>query len=796
VFFKILKKDIIRKKAMNIILFLFMIISSMLIASSVNMLYTTTTALENFKKVSNTADYMLITYSDPVKGQENDRKLEEWAKSSDKVKSINYDDFLMVTADNITIPSQYGELKDSSMLVLAIMPKEYNLIFNQKDEAFKLEAGEVALPIIIKEKTGIQLDDKIKIKFDGNEKELIVKHFIKDVVFGSAMMGSKRIVINEVDFKEFYDTKNKMALKFWSIIKNEGVTYDGIEKDFNKASIDSEGGFSSSTISLTYIMDLITAAIMIIVSIFLIFISFLILRFTIVFTVEEEYKEIGIMKAIGLKNRGIKSIYMVKYLALSVVGGSIGFIASIPFTSYLLKSISSHIMMKTTLLNYVLSVISVVFIIIITVGFCYMCTRKINKLSAVDAIRQGSTGERFSISRKLKLHRMKHISTPIYLAFSDLICGFKKFIILIITFILGTVIIIIPINVINTLNSNDIISLFGLAKIDFSVGTSNFLEKYKDSSIDVLMKDLNEIEKKAMDKGVDIKLYPEMAFNMKVYVNNTNESKRIYSYQAYDYSTENYTYLSGTAPKLENEIAITTITAEYFGVGLGDTVNCTINEHTHQFIVTGLFQTMMNMGNSVRFSEKHEFNLNECSDVTVFGLINDKNLDKKETIKYLKSQFPELDVKSSEEYLEGFMGSTTGQLGTVKNIILVIVLGINFLITCLLVRMLITKEIPEIAVLKSTGFKDKDIRKWQVARIAIILIVSIILGTLLANLSGGFLTSGIFRIMGATQIKLLIEPLQVFVIYPIIILIVTMVAVLVSLGQVKKTNIWEINNQE
>ena len=49
-FFKILKKDIIRKKAMNIILFLFMIISSMLIASSVNMLYTTTTALENFKK--------------------------------------------------------------------------------------------------------------------------------------------------------------------------------------------------------------------------------------------------------------------------------------------------------------------------------------------------------------------------------------------------------------------------------------------------------------------------------------------------------------------------------------------------------------------------------------------------------------------------------------------------------------------------------------------------------------------------------------------------------------------------
>lgn len=796
VFLKILKKDLKRKKAMNIILFLFMIIASMLIASSVNMLYTTANALDNFKKVSNTADYMLITYSDPVNGQEHDKKLEDWANSSGKVKSISFDDFLMVTADNITIPSKYGELKDTNMLVLATIPKEHNLIFNQKDEAFKLEAGEVALPMLIKESTGIQLGDKIKIKLGDCEKELIIKHYIKEFVFGSAMISSKRIIISDDDFNQFYNTENKMALKFWSIIKNEGVTYDDIEKDFSKTSIKSEGGFSSATISLTYIMDLITAAIMIVVSIFLIFIAFLILRYTIVFTIEEDYKEIGIMKAIGLKNRGIKSVYMVKYFALSLIGSSIGFIASIPFANYLLKSISAHIMMKTTLLNYVLSVVSVLFIIIITVGFCYMCTRKINKLSAIDAIRQGSTGERFSISRKLKLHRMKHISTPIYLAFSDLLCGFKKFIILMITFILGTVINIIPINVINTLSSNDIITLFGMAKTDFIIGTNNPQLKYMDSSIDVLMNDLNKIEQKAMEKGVDIKLFPEIGFNIKVYANNPNEGKSIYSHQAFDYSADNYTYLSGTAPKLENEIAITIITAEYLGVGLGDTVNCTINDHTDRFIVTGLFQTMMNMGNLVRFSENHKFSLKESSGFTVFGLINDKGIDKKETVKSLKSQFTELDIKSSEEYLEGFMGSTTEQLETVKNIILVIVLGINFLITSLLVRMLITKEIPEIAVLKSTGFKDKDIRKWQIARIAIVLIVSVILGTFIANLTGGFLTSGIFRIMGATQIKLLIEPLQVFVIYPITILIVTMVAVLSSLGQVRKTNIWEINNQE
>ena len=769
-----------------------MIIASMLIASSVNMLYTTTTALDEFKKISNVADNIIMTMSD----KENEKKLENWANSSDKVKSISSEDSLVVTADDITIPSQYEKLEDTTTLILSKIPKKYNLIFNQNDESFTLETGEIALPMVIKESTGIQLGDKVKVKLGDYQKEFTLKHYIKDIVFGSGLMSSKRIMLSDNDFNDFFKLENKVPIKFWSVIKNEAASYDDVERDFSKTSIRTVSNFNSDTVSFTYIMDLITAAVMIVVSIFLILISFLILRFTIVFTIEEDYKEIGIMKAIGLKNKGIKSIYMVKYFALALVGGSIGFMTSIPFTGYLMSGISTHIMMKTSLISYILSIVSVVFIILVIIGFCYMCTRKINKFTAIDAIRHGSTGERFSISRKLTLHKMKHLSTPIYLAFSDLICGFKKFIILMITFILGTVIIIIPINIINTLSSNDIITLFGLGKTDFNIGAGSFTVNYLNSSIDNLLEDIQKIEQKMKQEGVEVKLHPELSFSTKIYADNPDESKTIFSSQAYNYSTDNYTYLNGTAPKLENEIAITTVAAEYFKVGLGDTLNCTIGVNNRQFIVTALYQSMNSMGYTVRFTEGNKLNVKDCSGFTVYGEISNKNINKEEAINILKSKFPELKIKDSKEYLDGFMGSTISALGLTKNIILVVVLGVNFLITCLLVRMLITKELPEIAVLKSNGFKNKDIRKWQASRIAIILIISVLIGTLLANLSGGFLTSGIFRMMGATQITLKIEPLQVFVIYPIIILIVTMLAVLTSLGQARKTNIWEINNQE
>jgi putative ABC transport system permease protein len=792
VFFKILKKDLKRKKAMNIILFLFMITASMLVAGSVNMLYTTTNALDEFKKISKVSDNIIMTFSNKA----NNKRFEEWAKSSDKVKSVSSEDIIVVTADDITIPSEYGKFKDRTTLFLSMVPKQYNLVFNQNDEAFKLRSGEIALPLLFKENSGVQLGDKIKIKIGACEKELLVKHFTKDVVYGADMMGSKRIIINDDDFHGFNNDDKRIGIKQWVIFKNDKYTYNDVEKDFSKTSIQDVGMINSDIVTYTYMMDLITAGIMIIVSIFLICISLLILRFTIVFTIEEDYKEIGIMKAIGLKNKSIKSIYMVKYLTLSVIGGSLGLLASIPFADYLLGTIANHIMMTTTVFNYILSIISVIFIILMTIGFCYIFTIKINKLSAIDAIRQGSTGERFSISKKLKLHKMKHISAPLFLAFSDLVSIYKKFIILIITFILGTFIIIVPINIINTLNSDDIITLFGQSKIDFYVGANSFAAKYINKSMDILLKDLDDIEAKAKNNGIDIKLYPEMGFTAKVYADNPDESKSIYSNQAIDYSTDNYTYLSGKGPKLENEVAMTAIAAEYFGVGLGDTITCTINGKTGEFIITGIYQSMINLGYGLRFSEKHSLSINDCSSFPVFGLLKDKNIDKKEAVNSLKSQFPELDVKEGKEYCNDLMGSSINTLRLTKNIILVVVLGVNFLITCLLVRMLLAKEIQEIAVLKSTGFKDRSIRKWQIYRIAIVLIISVMLGTIIANLTCGPLSYGIFKMMGATKIDIVVEPLQVYVIYPIIILIVTMLAVLISIGQVRKTKIWEINNQE
>ena len=73
-----------------------------------------------------------------------------------------------------------------------------------------------------------------------------------------------------------------------------------------------------NAIKQVYILELVKAAVILTMSICIILISMVILRFTINFTMSEEFREIGVMKAIGIKNSIIRILYIIKYLAISV----------------------------------------------------------------------------------------------------------------------------------------------------------------------------------------------------------------------------------------------------------------------------------------------------------------------------------------------------------------------------------------------------------------------------------------------------------------------------------------------
>ena len=83
----------------------------------------------------------------------------------------------------------------------------------------------------------------------------------------------------------------------------------------------------------------------------LILIALLVRRFTRVFTLEEDYREIGIMKATGFRDFQIKKIYLAKYLALVTSGSLIGLLVSIPVSKAMIKSVSINLIMEDSKAN-------------------------------------------------------------------------------------------------------------------------------------------------------------------------------------------------------------------------------------------------------------------------------------------------------------------------------------------------------------------------------------------------------------------------------------------------------------
>ncbi len=780
-----------RKKAMNIILLLFLILSSALIGASMSVFYSTVTAIDYSIDKSNIADVIQLCN----KYGEGDKLLKSLDSQEESLYKVVETEPYVIVKDS-DIQTQDGKKEQSGVLMwswLQKIPTNYNKVFDEMDEALVLEPGEIAIPRFTNERRNMNIGDQIKITIEGKSYTFTIAHLVKDIAFGSEMLGAKRYFLTDQDYEQIVQevgASNKGEVLNFKV--KEGTTSEELVQQITDLdySVTQGFNFTKNLVGFEYVSNMLVAGIIMVVSIILIAIAFMILRFTIVFTLQEEYKEIGIMKAIGLKERPIRRIYLVKYLFLSVIGGVIGFFISIPLSVVMLGSLKNYLLLGDDHLKILLSLFGVCLVILLTILFCYRCTKKIRKFSVMVAIRQGSTGERFHSIKHFPNLQKTRLKIPVFLGISDLFANGKRFVVMMITFILGTTIMIIPINAANTLKSNNMIEMLGLAQMDCYIKIESF--DGETESVDDYVENLRG-EFEEVVPGIDV--WADYGVTAKLMNLNQDRSKNIAGYRSIGKGAEAYSYLEGEAPKLANEIAVTKQVAAYLNVGLGDVIFLEVNGEKAEYVVTALYQTVMNMGDGFRLSNQAEITMpDEQSFLWACKFPNTK--DTKDNIDKLQKAFPEMEFHTTQKFLSSMLGSFLDSVDDMIHLLMAIVAGVVFMITCLLLKMLLTKEVPEVAILKSLGFKNASIRLWQLSRILIILLLSIALGTVISNTVGNALVGLVFKFAGAEKVLIMTKPLQVYIGIPIFLLSVTTLAAVCSMGQIKKIKIWEINNQE
>ncbi len=791
---RVLRNDLKRKRTMNIIIFLFIGISAMFLASSATDMLAVFGGVDYYLNKSNVPDYVFLKN---VSSDDTERReIADWLSGSDLVDDYTAEWSIVTGSDSMIIHKADEEVsyKQTSPSMLLVQPRKYGRIFDEDGNLIELDQGEIAIPLIDKNPNNLKIGDRLSVKIGAAEKEFTISYFTKDAISGTSYMGFKRFLISEEDYAQLEEEEG-VSLNIWYMISTDHT--EGFQKSLKAQNFNMIFSFSGSTVKLCYTTEMSIAGILLIVSACLILISFFVLRFTIIFTIQEDYKDIGVMKAIGIRSAGIKSVYLIKYLGLAIAGSAIGFIASFPFAALLINQVNTNLLMEDTGQNPLINIGCSILVVILVVCFCYTSMKRLDRYSAIEAIRNGSTGERFQGNSAIKLKKCRRLSAPVFIALNDILASVRKYAVMMLTFCIGMMLIIIPVNSMNTLKDENMITLFGNLKSDFYISQvfdfNIMFEGGKDKALDIM----DEMGKEMEQAGIPAKLYVEIYTNLNMHGNDREDVYPTVTMQNLNGSRTDYNYYEGSHPVLENEIALAEVLADEMKVGIGDTVYAMVEGEEKEFILTGIFQSMSNQGRLARLNNIIDINYKNLTGVGYLqGDLTDSGTDRKAAEEILSGLYPDNEVKNADQFVSVSLGSIVDQINSFKNLVIILVFCIDGLVTVLMMKTFVTKDTVEIAMLKSIGFRNKALRSIHIVRIGVIQVISIGLGILLSILLDDHTIGYVFKFMGAKHVALTIIPLEVYVLYPALMLAVPLAVTWISSFMVGRINIREMNGEE
>jgi putative ABC transport system permease protein len=362
----------------------------------------------------------------------------------------------------------------------------------------------------------------------------------------------------------------------------------------------------------------------------------------------------------------------------------------------------------------------------------------------------------------------------IFLGLLDVSQRFKMFQLLFFVFFICTFIIIIPINLLNTLRSPSFTTYMGIGLSDIRIDlrqSEDVIERYN-AMIAYIQNDR------------DVARFSPLVTSQYKVINPEGVQENI-SVETGDFSVFPLAYLEGGAPRAENEIALSFLNSNELQKGIGDPLRLVINGQEREMVVSGIYQDVTNGGRTAKALSLPFDPQNVLWYVISLDVKTDVNAKLDE---YSKAFYP-ARVTRLEGYLAQTFGNTIEQLRLITIVAIVIAIFVSILITSLFMRMLIAKDTAQITIMKSIGASYQDVRTQYVTRALLVLNLGIVLGTIVSNTIGQYLVSALWSQMGASQIRFVIDPVQAYVLGPLALMIVVSATTLMSIVSIRENSI-------
>jgi len=766
--FRIIRNDIKKSKLITAVTVLFVAAAAMLVSLAAILIVNLAGSIDTLMAQAKTPHFLQMHA-----GELDRPRLDTFARGDSRIDDYQVLDFLNLTGNQIAIGdrSLADSLQDNGV---SIQSERFDFLLDLDGEPIQPHDGELYVPLSYMKDGTARVGDTAIIA----GKQLRVAGFLRDSQMNSTLSSSKRFLVSESDYAAMQSAGSVEYLIEFRL--KDLSTLGAFEADYSSAGLESNGPTITYPLfrMINALTDGLMIAILILVSILVVVITFLCIRFTLLAKIEQDIREIGVMKAIGLRVSDIKKIYLAKYTAIALIGAVIGYALALIFQGPLSENIRLY-MGTSDIAQYApwIGIAGIIIVFLVIVSYVNVVLNRLRKISATRAIRFGDTLEKTTAPKRLRLSTNSLLSVNAFLGVQDILVRKKLFVTMLLILFIASIIMVIPQNIASTISDKSFISYLGIGQSDVIINIrqtddiatkANAVEQYvaRDSAIDkhVML----------VTKVFPIEAADGMTNNVKIELG--------------DHRVFPVAYVEGAAPVGDDEIALSSLNATDLGKNVGDTLKVYAGGNTKDMKISGIYSDVTNGGKTAKASFSDESSSAVWS--IVYVSLIDKNTISEKATEYEK-QFSYAKVSDVETHTSQIFGGTIASVETASRVTIAVALGLSFLITVLFMKMLVAKDRRVIAILKSCGFTRVDVVKQYVTRTLCITMIAIIAGTLVANTLGAWLMGLVMSQIGATSVGFVINPLLVYCLFPLSIIVVVLSATVIATTESKHSKISE-----
>lgn len=753
-YLKLLINDLKKNPWNNAILFLFMSLSVMLAVSVCLMLIQLFSSLTTMYETARPPHFLQMH-----KGELIQEDIDGFNSDYEGIEHWQTVPLIDVYGEELTvIPAEYGSgaagkkqvqepytLSDCRLDISLVRQNEnYDVLLDGSRNKLEIQPGEIGVPVILLEQYEMKPGDTVILKSGSVEKAFVVSDYVYDGQMNSTLCSSTRFLISDSDFEELSGTVGETEYLIEAYFKDssQAAAYQTAYEQSGK-NLPKNGQAVTYTIIflLSAMTDIMMAMVFLMVGILLIAIALICLRYTILAELEEDRKEIGSMKALGIPAKKIRNLYLGKIKILMAAGCAAGFLLSLPavsmLTGHMDRTFGEQKMSAGSLLAAVPVCLAVYGIVVV---FSRKVLGKLRKATVTDLLVTEKNFGREKSAVKGGIHKAKSFPLNLLLGLREVRHGYGIVfgLLLIVSFLM-----VVPYRTVQTMEDKEFITYMGSPVCDVLLeveqGEGLEIRKQKAEELLLAQKEQGKIAGYETLKRVRLQALGKDGELVGVHID-TGEN-----------AGSGLKLLEGKKPETEKEISLSCLMAEELEKNVGDTVILLTEGIRQEFTVSGIYQDVTSGGRTAK--AVCDFAGEEAEQYTFQVMVEKENRRQTEKPDEQMESWREqlgngYSIENMEEFLDQTLGGVTSQIAQGAAAAFLIGICLTVLIVLLFLKLRVARENGTLAVKRAMGIPFAAIRKQELYPVLLAGGAGTITGVLLAELLGDNLVSLFFGILG------------------------------------------------